>query len=253
MTSWDEIKQGILRQTDDWNRLKSTFTEQKSDLDKTYTDSNITNKVTEMNTALERYTSRAGISSSPDSTTDSNYNRAQEIFIHLSDGIKRYTEINKNLSKQIANMYGSSDIQSKLYQVGQIRQELPRLEKELKDTRNDLETSRARQENTDKPEQNLSFYQGFSSMVGFTRPIKKVSIPILIGFGILLLFLSGLMLREFFSPAITSSPLNAAYATGGVMSMFTDSRFYSVLAGATLVFVATGILAFYGYLGKTVK
>jgi hypothetical protein len=46
--------------------------------------------------------------------------------------------------------------------------------------------------------------------------------------------------------------LNSAYNSGGVMALFTDSRFYSVAAGATLVFVVVGILAFSGKLGKTV-
>jgi hypothetical protein len=65
------------------------------------------------------------------------------------------------------------------------------------------------------------------------------------------------MLREFFTPAITNSTLNTtlntAYTSGGVMALFTDSRFYSVLSGAVLVFITTSIVAFAGYLGKTVK
>ena len=235
-----------------WNAQKANLLQQKTAIDTAYTDTQITSKINEMNAALARYTSRAGISSSPDSQSDPDYTQAQRAFSYLSNGVTRYTELNKTVSRQLANLSGNADVQAKLQQVGQLRQELPRLEKELKDLRNDLETARARQGNTEKPVKDLSFYQGFGSRVGFTKPIHKLSVPFLIGFGVLLLFISGLMLREFFSVPTINGALNSAYNSGGVMALFTDSRFYSVAAGATLVFVVVGILAFSGKLGKTV-
>jgi hypothetical protein len=235
-----------------WSAQKANLLQQKTEIDAAYNDAQVTSKINEMNAALARYTSRAGISASPDSQSDVDYAQSQRAFSYLSNGITRYTDLNKNVSRQLANMSGNADVQAKLQQVGQLRQELPKLEKELKDLRNDLETAHARQGNTEKPEKDLSFYQGFGSIVGFTKPIHKVSVPILIGFGVLLLFLSGLMLREFFSVPTMTGALNSAYNSGGVMALFTDSRFYSVAAGATLVFVVVGILAFSGKLGKTV-
>jgi hypothetical protein len=235
-----------------WNAVKANVLQQKTEIDAAYSDSQVTNKITEMNSALGRYTSRAGISASPDSQSDPDYIQAQRAFSYLSNGITRYTDLNKTVSRQLANLSGNADVQAKLQQVGQLRQELPKLEKELRDLRTDLETARARQGNTEKPVQDQSFYQGFGSLVGFTKPIHKISVPIFIGFGILLLFLSGLMLREFFSVPTMNGALNSAYNSGGVMALFTDSRFYSVAAGATLVFVVVGILAFSGKLGKTV-
>jgi hypothetical protein len=236
-----------------WDDFKKTVQQEKSMLDAKYTDVFITSKVTEMNTALSRYVARAGISTVQNSASDPDYMRAQSIFEDLTAGVKQYTNLNKRIAQHLGNMAGNADIQNKLKQVGELRQSIPKLEKELADTRLDFETAKARQQNAIKPVEDTSFYQGFSSRVGFTKPIHTYSIPLLIGFGILLLFISGLMLRDFFTPTSGVANSLTGYSTEGVFSLFTDSRFYSVLAGAVFVFVVLGILAYSGFLGQTLK
>ena len=86
----------------------------------------------------------------------------------------------------------------------------------------------------------------FGTKVGFTKPLHKISVPILIGFGILLLFLSGLLLQEFF---IVPSQVQTMDSES-IFSFFTDSRFYSLLAGISFVSIVIGILAYTGRLGK---
>jgi hypothetical protein len=236
-----------------WEQFKTTAQQEKDALDAKFTDTDITSKVSQMNTALSRYVSRAGISTVADSASDPDYATAQSIFQGLTSGVNQYSALNKRMAQQLGNLSGNADIQNKLKQVGELRQDIPRLEKELADTRLDLETAKARQQNADKPVDDTSFYQGFSAKVGFTKPLHTYSIPVLIGFGLLLLFLSGLMLRDFFTPTIGNAYGSSVYDTDGVFSLFTDSRFYSVASGATFVFAVVGILAYSGFLGQTLK
>jgi hypothetical protein len=236
-----------------WNDFKKSIQEEKTVLDSKFTDTVITSKVSQMNASLSRYVSRAGISKTPNSTTDPEYASAQTLFQELSQGIKQYANINKRLAQHLGNVAGSADVQNKLKQVGALREDIPRLEKELADTKQDLETAKARQDNAIKPVEDTSFYQGFSSRVGFTKPIHTYSIPILIGFGLLLLFMSGLMLRDFSMPVAGNAFGTSGYDLGGVFSLFTDARFYSVAAGATFVFAVVGILSYSGFLGQKLK
>ena len=236
-----------------WNDFKKSVQQEKTMLDSKFTDTVITSKVSQMNSALSRYVSRAGIAKTPNSTSDPDYASSQAIFQELSQGIKQYTNLNKRLAQHIGNVAGSADVQNKLKQVGTLRDDIPRLEKELADTKQDLDTAKARQEHAIKPVDDTSFYQGFSSRVGFTKPLHTYSIPLLIGFGLLLLFMSGLMLRDFTMPTAGNAYGSPLYELGGVFSLFTDSRFYSVAAGASFVFVVVGILSYSGFLGQKLK
>lgn len=236
-----------------WEQFKTTAQQEKATLDAKFTDTSITSKVSQMNSALARYVSRAGISKVGNSASDPDYASAQSIFQELTSGVNQYTALNKRMAQQLGNLSGNADVQNKLRQVGELRQDIPRLEKELADTRLDLETANARQQNAIKPAEDTSFYQGFSATVGFTKPLHTYSVPILVGFGLLLLFLSGLMLRDFFMPTAGNAYSTSLYAEGGVFSLFTDSRFYSVASGAAFVFAVVGILSYAGFLGQTLK
>lgn len=234
-----------------WNQFKNTISSEKESLDSKFNSGNVGNKVTEMNAALSRYTSRAGISLNPD--TDPDYIRAQEIFQELTTGIREYGEINKNISNELKNITSNADLVNKLKQVGETRQSIIKLENELKNLKQDLDTSSIRQNNIQKPRQEVSWYQGIGAKLGFTRPLYVTTIPFLIGFGLFLLFLTGLILRDFFTPATDYANTIPAYNDGGVMALFTNTRFYGVAAGAILVFFIAIILALSGQLGKTLK
>ena len=231
-----------------WDQLKANLMEQKTQLDTRTTESTINQKVTAMNDAIFRYINRAGISQNPGSNPD--YTAANTTFNELTALEGNYITLNTNLSAAIRQMTSASDVQNKLQTVGSLRNDIINLERELKDVKQDTNTSLARQDSVDKPAQDVSYYQGFGAKLGFTKPLNKLSIPILIGFGLLLLFLSGLMLRDFFTPSLGSYNM----ASGSdVFSLFTDSRGISVLAGVIFVVVVLGILSVRGYLGTTLK
>lgn len=232
-----------------WEQLKANLQSQKNELDTRTTDKLINQKVTNMNAAVSRYVNKAGISQNPDS--DADYTTANTIFNELSTLEKNYAVLNTRLSAALRQVTNASDVQNKLQTVGTLRNDILNLEKELKHVKQDADTSLARQGTVTKPNQEVSMYQGISGTLGFVKPIRTISVPILLALGILLLFLSGLMLRDFFSP---SSGLNTfGSEADSVFSLFTDSRFYSVMAGVVLVSTVLGILSYKGVLGHTLK
>lgn len=234
-----------------WDQLKANLMSQKTELDSRTTDAIVDQKVTAMNNAISRFVSRAGISQNP--TSDADYNTANNLFNELSTLEKNYITLNTNLSAAIRQMTSATDVQNKLQTVGTLRNDILNLERELKDVKQDTNTSLARQDSVDKPAQSVSFYQGFGANLGFTKPLHKLSIPILIGFGILLLFFSSLILREFFSPTVGSYGAMNSLSSEGVFSLFTDSRAISVLSGVVFVIIVITILSLQGHLGTTLK
>jgi hypothetical protein len=233
-----------------WDTVKKTYTQQKDAIFKRTSDKNIETLVGTMNAAILRFTNSAGISTNP--TSDSNYTQAELSFKRLVSDEKEHMKLNQNLSNAIKNMTASGDLESKLKQVGTLRDETANLEKELHHTKQDLETSKARQHDIETPRRDISYYQGFAGRLGFTKPLQVYSIPFLVGFGLLCLFFSGLLLKEFFKP-VSGGVWNAGMgATEGVGSFFTDSRFYAVLGGISFVGAVLGVLAYSGTLGKNV-
>jgi hypothetical protein len=129
--------------------------------------------------------------------------------------------------------------------VGSLSNDIRNLESELVKAKEDSSVSTTRKSAVEYPDTKVSWYQGFSSKVGFSKPLHKISITILIGFGILLLILSGLMMKEVFNTD------NVQVDHTELFSVFSDSRLYSVLGAITLVLVVLGILSYNGYLGKS--
>lgn len=230
-----------------WAEQKQAFEQRKLVLDELTSNAKIDSLVNNLNTNLKEYTNRAGIS--PSAPGQNQFQQAAEAqFVKLQTYQEEYAKLNKDLSSTIRNSSASTDIQSKLQQVAIIQDQIAKSEKALQDAKTDAETSQTRQSTVQHPERDLSYYQGFTSYLGFTKPLKLTSIPFLIGFGILFLFFSGLILKDFFAP---SAGLYSS-ESGSSFSIFTDARFYSVLGGITFVGVLLGILAAKGYLGKRI-
>ena len=230
--SWQTEKQGLMEQ---FNRLNEETSE-----------SNLRNITAIINRAISGYVGTAGIN--PGTGTNVYYEQANNAFSRIVDKEKQFSDLTKSLTQAINRMSQEADLPSQLQQVGNAGSQIATLENELKLAKQDADTSRTRQMEVEKPRQNLSWYQGFGGRIGFTKPLHIVSVPVLIGFGIFLLFLSGLLLREFFGSG-TQSFVPNTYSSGSIFEFFTDSRFYAVLAGILFVVVLLGILAWQGYFG----
>lgn len=226
-----------------WATDKQTFNARKEALDRFDTNA-IRNLGQTVNTFIKQYVNTAGISENPNE--NQNYVNANRYFEQLVSKQKEYIALNQDLSNKIIELSGAGDIQSTLKALGNNRMNIIKLEKELQSLKQDAETSRSREKTLEKPRTDISWYQGFASKIGFTKPLHQISVPILIGFGVLLLFLSGLLLKDFFSGSENTSIIESE----GLFLLFTDSRFYSVLGGITLISIVLGILAYTGHLGK---
>jgi hypothetical protein len=232
----------------DWNIVKQNALTKKQQLDNDSTDQAIQRIVSEMNGFIKNYTDNAGISQNPTSNPD--YVNANNLFKNIQVMEKSYIDLNSQLTRSIYTMAGSSDVENKLRSVGSIQQSIVKLEKELEDTDQDVDTSLTRQSTVEHPRQELSWYQGFGGRLGFRKPLHQTSIAFMIGFGLLLFFLSTLMLREFFIPADGFAPPST---DGGIFAVFTDSRFISTISGVLIVMVVLLVLTYKGYVGKNLR
>ena len=232
-----------------WEEQKASFEQRGNKLNSDTEDQKISDLVTTMNMGIAAYTARGGIKPLGD-TTDTDYNTATKAFQKISKLQKEYAELNKQITAYISYSSDNKDIQNKLANVGELKASIAKLEKALEEAKQDESTSKSRQDSVEHTRRNISMYQGFSRYIGLTRPIHTYSIPFLIGFVILFIFFSGLLLKEFFTAPPNS--YNTGTDSESVFSFFTDSRFYSALGGIVFVFTVVSILAATGRLGKRV-
>jgi hypothetical protein len=230
-----------------WENEKAELNARKKDLD-TYDATKIRSLGEKINSNILQYVNTAGISANPNENIY--YKEANKIFGTIVDKQSQYIDLLKTLNKKIKELASNGDINGSLKNMGSVRNDIVNLEKELKQVKQDADTSRARESSIENPRQKISWYQGFAARVGFTKPLHQVSIPILIGFGVLLLFMSGLLLREFFMPSVNT--YSQPYESEGLFSLFKDSRFYSVVGGVVLVLIVISILTYSGHLGKNI-
>ena len=235
-----------------WEDAKRVYEARNNDLISKTGNTQIESLVNQMNAAISRYSAAAGVTPNG-GTTNADYATANAKFQELVGYQQSYSNLIKRLSTSLRGLTETTNVQSKLEEIGTLRNEIVNLERELKNVKQDVETSKARQTDVETPRQNISYYQGFSGMIGFTRPIKLFTVPILIAFSLLLLFMSGLILREFFLPASTGYNTGYYGSEGGIFSFFTDSRFYAVMGGVALVISVVAVLAYSGKLGSKLK
>jgi hypothetical protein len=229
-----------------WKEFKSNMQATKARIDTQYLRDK-DNKESMLKNAFSRYVKGAGINK------DSDYTEIQNNLRWFDQVLSLYQSINKRISEIIKEMTSDTNLKGKLSEVGQLQEDVIKKELELKRVKEEAETSYTRHKQVENPTSDQSFYQGFGASIGFKRPLHLHSIPFLIGFGIFILFLSGLLLRDFFSPSLGSITNIASYQQSGIGDFFTDSRFYSVAAGGVFVFVVIGILAYAGRLGSTIN
>lgn len=229
-----------------WQTQKNSLNAQKEILDSRTSETAIRSIANAINSNIKQYVNTAGISTNPNE--NQYYSQANAQFGTILAYEKQYQYLTNDLTAKVKQLSGAADITSRLQQLGSIRNDIVKLEKELEAVKQDANTSRTREETVKNPRIDLSWYQGFGAKVGFTKPLHQISVPILMGFGILLLFLTGLLLKDFFNSPTT----DYVAPSESLFSLFTDSRFYAVLAGITLVSIVLAILAYNGYLGKTI-
>jgi hypothetical protein len=232
-----------------WPDLKENANQRKTALDSATTDSAIDSLANQINRSINQYASTGGISSDPNKNQA--YIDTNSYFSQLIELNKQYEQLNRELTDILKNMSSNSNISSKLQKIGSLRNDIANLEKTLKDVTNDVDVSKNRKESVENTELNVSWYQGFASRVGLTKPLHSISIPILIGFGIFLLIMSGLMLKEVIQFPGQSS--DQTYDSESLFSLFNASRLYTFIGVFAFIIVVLGILSYNGYFGKSMN
>jgi hypothetical protein len=229
---------------------KENFNLQQSLLYKEFIGNNnsvITNSIESIKSDMSKIIKGAGIG------TQTEYNNSQIKFTNLVEGLKKYSQLNKCLSQYINGIVNDSSVDNKIIEVGKLDDSIKTLQNNLETAKHDLEVSRTRQKNIQESEKETTLYQGFSGKIGFIRPLKKSSVPILIALGITMVLFTALLLKEFFAPTAGFANSLSGYNTSGVGSLFTSERFYSASAGFISTVIVVGILAYYGYLGTSIQ
>ena len=265
-----------------WERIKADADQLKLLLDNQTSDVVIENTVSGMNRFLANYINRAGIGEQTTSAPvipgrdrpqprpiipgrnisrptprisppgsgggDSDYDKALNMFKNLQVLQKEYIKLNNQILSSITNLTNNSDIRAKLQQIGDMKQDIAKLQKEVDNSKQDVMISHSRQESVEKTKEHISPYQGFAAILGFSKPLHRRSIPFLIGFGTLLFFFSALLLKEYIGVSLKSGPALPSTAGG----LFTDSRFHAALGGVVFTIVVVTILSATGRLGKVI-
>lgn len=207
----------------------------------------IKNRIATINANMQEYVKAAGIGK------EQQYNAAQTAFEQLTAGLKDHGRLNNCFAEFIKNTVNNDDLNNKLSSIGRLNTQITNLQKDIENAKHDVEVARTRQKNIQQSEKETTLYQGFSGKIGFIKPLKKSSVPVLIALGIIMILFTALLLKEFFAPTAGLAESLASYNTSGVTALFTQERFMYASAGFITTVIIVGILAYKGYLGTSIQ
>lgn len=179
-------------------------------------------------------------------STDPNFSKANDAWTSLRTSLKGYQTFNSQLSKQLQDETNASDITNSLQEYERKKNILDSLNTKLEEVKNDLDIAKSRQESIPRAHLDQSFQQGVSGKLGFLRPLKPISVALLLGLGIFLFFVSVLILRDFFSFGDSTVWIADSSSTPEFMS---GSSFRWILMGIALTFLlfAGGLYIYFYY------
>lgn len=171
----------------------------------------------------------------------------------LFDTIRAYELLVRDVNAYIqTNMLGS--VTNNVNTIATMNNEISELKTKIQTMKSDYETALSRRESIEAPRKNISNYQGFSGLIAFDRPLKKYSVAILLAFGVFMIFIATMMLRDIFqgSPVNTASTnlFSAVNTAATSASLFSPQNVVIMLGGMIFFFAVMGIFAYTGYLGK---
>ena len=135
-----------------------------------------------------------------------------------------------------------------LIQIGTLQQDILRKQKKLKDESEHLDIARTRHEALMSGEKKVSDYQGVSGRLGFYKPLRESSVPVLISVGLFLIFAA-----VYAFSIMTRGPqaLNSSAVAGA--GFFADFDKRSFLYGVGVVGIVVGALSYFGVYGKSLQ
>ena len=170
LKSMQEIKNDV---NSEYNRLN------------TYRTTTLPGEIQNARTQFVKYTKSAGLAETPLNTIN-----------NLNSKLAEYKDFNKSVGSLISKLAKQKDIGGKVTELGQIKSRIQSLKVQKKQLEEDTESAQLRKDSVEKREQNVSYYQLFG---GFTRPLKIISIPILIALTIFFLSITSFLIYYIFN------------------------------------------------------
>lgn len=225
----------------------STWTEKKSEFQTRY------NQITSAWENIE--TSKRNVQDTFEKAIRKGAKLSQEEKNNLQNGLRQIFDTLKNHESLVRDVNSFiqgnliSSVTSNTTSVSGLHNELSNLKDKIEATKSDYETAISRRQSVEEPRKNLSNYQGFSGLIAFDRPLKKYSVAVLLGFGVFMILVGTLMLRDIFTTSPASSNI---YNTGfnGNQEIFSMANITTMIGGIIFFFAVMGIFAYTGYFGK---
>jgi len=213
---------------------------------------NLPTYITLFNSNLGQYVKSGGFNNvvSNSNVLTPSYLGATSNWSNIQTMLSNTQQLTKDMTASLADYNGTNsdetnDINRINTTTGNINTELLN----LKQVKVDLDISTSRQDSIVSSTKDQSYVQGLSGKLGFTRPIKPTSVALLIGIGFFILFVTGLILKDFF---MLSADIAAEYfSLSEISSYLSASTSRSIILGivGTFTLYAIGLYVyFYVYL-----
>jgi hypothetical protein len=208
------------------------------------------------------YIKQGGINPTTSDSSSGEYNAAKLSFEYIMKYIQCYEILAQRLSELLNAKLSSQSSATNSNTIATLQTTVTNLTNDIKSQQVDLDIAQSRQQSLTNLDGKVSYYQGFAAKLGFVRPFKQLTIPILLTFGILSLFLSAIVLREYFQGGAINEALNELKTTllsselsfissSNGESMFSNIKPYGLAIGASLAIALIAGLTIYGILGKS--
>lgn len=188
--------------------------------------------------AMTNYIKSGGINMTQDDSNNPLFNKAYQEWSNLQKLLKDYQDLNKEFTELLKQESDASDVVKSLQEFEEKKHIHQKLSSTLEEKKAELDIAKSRQESIPNASTEQSYVQGISGKLGFTRPIKKLSVSVLLGLSFLMLVVSSLILKDFFMTNVTTN-MNVSYSSFDPQTIFgvSQTTLQNILGGVSIVFI----------------
>lgn len=211
-----------------WLKTKEDLNKSRDELDK-YRNNQLPTDIATLKKYLTAYVMKGGVSQNPANNGD--YTEMIRLYSKINQYKAGYGRLNSILSEKIKAISTAGDMGKILQENGELQAEVTSLEKQLKESNNDVTSAEQRDELLRSKDRNITKHQVF--MLG--RPLRPSSIPFLWALSILFIGASLLVFQTQGPPVI--GPLMEWYSISAATGTFAFSSKLWIALSAALGFV----------------
>lgn len=211
-----------------WLKLKEELNKRRDEINN-YRNNILPTDIATLKKYLTAYVMKGGVSQNP--SNDGNYNEMIRLYNKINNKKAEYRQLNTDLSNKIREISTAGDMGKILQENGELQSEVSSLEKQLKESDNDVASAEQREELLRSKDRNITKHQVF--MLG--RPLRPSSIPFLWALSILFIGASLLVFQTQGPPVL--GPLMEWYSLSAATGTFAFSSKVWIALSAALGFV----------------